>query len=88
MNRLQSICALRGSEGVTAVDGAIETIRDWVEKWGFNMEPEELTLTKEVLGNLLELQANLIPRAVRLGETMSIRLTEEARQSQQEDLAA
>ena len=75
MNRIRAITALKDSVGPTAVDAAIEAIRDYRERWGLTAEPEEDALTREILGTLIDLQVRSVERAVRLGEAMSRRLT-------------
>lgn len=74
MNRIRAITALKDSVGPTAVDAAIEAIRDFRERWGSTCEPEEDALTREILGTLIELQVHSVTQAVRLGEAMSRRL--------------
>lgn len=74
MNRIRAITALKDSVGPTAVDAAIEAIRDFRERWGPTCEPEEDALTREILGTLIELQVRSVERAVRLGEAMNCRL--------------
>ena len=88
MNRLKSIQHLRDSHAHSAVDSAVESISEWVERWGPTMEPEERDHTAMILERLLDLQANAVRSATRRGEVMNLRLAEEARQSQQEELAA
>lgn len=75
MNRIRAITALKDSVGPTAVDAAIEAIRDYRERRGASAEPEEDALTREILGTLIDLQVRSVERAVRLGEAMSRRLT-------------
>ena len=75
MNRIRAITALKDSVGPTAVDAAIEAIRDFRERWGPTCEPEEDALTREILGTLIELQVRSVTSAVRLGEAMSRRLS-------------
>lgn len=74
MNRAQCITTLKDSVGPTAIDAAIEAIRDHRERWGAIAEPEEDALTREILGTLIELQVRSVERAVRLGEAMNCRL--------------
>mgnify|MGYP001179313471 CR=1 FL=1 len=75
MNRIRAITTLKDSVGPTAVDAAIEAIRDYRERWGLTAEPEEDALTREILGTLIDLQVRSVERSVRLGEAMSRRLT-------------
>ena len=75
MNRIRAITALKDSVGPTAIDAAIEAIRDYRERWGLTAEPEEDALTREILGTLIDLEVRSVERAVRLGEAMSRRLT-------------
>lgn len=74
MNRIRAITALKDSVGPTAIDAAIEAIRDHRERWGSTCEPEEDALTREILGTLIDLQVRSVTSAVRLGEAMSRRL--------------
>lgn len=74
MNRIRAITTLKDSVGPTAIDAAIEAIREHRERWGGTAEPEEDALTREVLGTLLDAQVHFVQRAVRLGEAMSCRL--------------
>lgn len=75
MNRIRAITALKDSVGPTAIDAAIEAIRDYRERWGPTCEPEEDALTRKILGTLIELQDQTMEDVVRHGEAMSRRLT-------------
>lgn len=87
MNRLQCIQSLKDGPAMSALDQAIETVRDHMEKWGRSMPMEERTYTHAILGNLIDLQVRSVTDAVRMGETMNRRLISE-RQAEQMDLAA
>lgn len=78
MNRLQAITALRDSHAHSAVDAAIDSTAEWLDRWGFSMEPEERDYTRMILDRLLDLQANAVRSATRRGEVMSARLAGEA----------
>ena len=81
MTRLSCITDLRSCLAMGVVETAIESIRDWSDKWGENMrrhDPEEYAKTLRILGCLLELQANEVAASVREGETKHIRETLEA----------
>lgn len=82
MTRLSAILALRDSHALSATERAIESIRDWVDRYGPTMDPEERELTQSILGGLIDIQVNAVQRTVRLGEVMSLRLaTEELEQA-------
>lgn len=86
MNRLQAITTLRDACAHSAVDSAIEAIRDDLNRWDRAMEPEEREHTRMILDRLLDLQANAVRSATRRGETMSIRLTAQERVEAASDL--
>lgn len=78
MTRLSCIQELRSCTAMDAVEAAIETIRDWSDRWGEHMrrnDPEERAKTLRILGCLIELQANETAASVREGETKHIRET-------------
>ncbi|KQW79748.1 hypothetical protein [Brevundimonas sp. Root1279] len=88
-SRLSCINELRECTAMSAVDTAIEEIREWVDRWGPHMkvnDPEEYAKTQRILGTLIELQANEVQISVREGEVKHIREVEAARVEQ--DLAA
>lgn len=74
MTRLQSIVALRDSHALSATEAAIDSIRDWLDRWGETMEPEERVLTRAILGGLIEVQVGAVQQTTSLGETISRRL--------------
>lgn len=78
LTRLQCITLLKGGAALSAVDDAIEAIRDHRERWGKAAQPEEDALTLEILGGLIALQIRAVEQSVRLGEAMRLRLLNEA----------
>ena len=82
MNRLQSITALRDAPAMSALNYAIETIRDDLAKWGGTMEPEEHAFARNILGNLIDLSVSTDSEAVRVGTQMAARLSEQSQLEQ------
>lgn len=78
MNRLSAIQSMRDTVAHSAVDDAIERIRDDLERWGFVTDPEELEHTRFILDRLLDLQASAIRSATTRGTTMAERVAGEA----------
>lgn len=80
MSRLSCITELRTCHAMSALDEAIESIRDDIACYGAVLQtlPEERAKTLRILGNLLELQADELLLSVREGEAMNIRQTLEA----------
>jgi|GEM_PF-2479764 len=76
VSRLQCISELRDGAAMSALDTAIDTVRDDLERWGSAYEPEERDLTAIILEGLIELQAEATKQAVRLGEKMNQRKLE------------
>lgn len=74
MNRAQCINTLKEGAAMSAIDAAIEEIRNEQQLWGRLNHPEEDAFTREILGTLIELQVRSVERAVRLGEAMNCRL--------------
>ena len=87
MNRLSAITALRDTAAHSALDAAIEAIRDDLERWNRSMEPEERDHTRMILDRLLDLQANAVRSATCRGEVMSARLAAQV-VTEQRELAA
>lgn len=87
MNRLQAINALRDSHAHSALDAAIDSTTEWLDRWSFAMEPEERDHTRMILDRLLDLQAHAVRSATCRGDVMSARLAAEA-VAEQQDLAA
>lgn len=75
MNVLQAITALRDTRAHSALDAAIDDIRDDLERGGSTMQPEERDHTRLILDRLLDLQAHAIRSATRRGEVLSARLS-------------
>ena len=75
MNRLQSITALRDAPAMSALNYAIETIRDDLAKWGNGMEPEEHAFALNLQGHLIDLSVRMDSEAVRVGTLMAARLS-------------
>lgn len=84
MNRLQAITALRDTAAHSALDAAIEAIRDDLDRWDRTMEPEEREHTRMILDRLLDLQAAADRSATNRGGVMSARLAAEALTAQKE----
>lgn len=82
MTRLQSITALRDATAMSALNYAIETIRDDLAKWGPGMEPEEHAFARKILGNLIDLSVRTDSEAVRVGTLMAARLSEQSQLEQ------
>lgn len=82
MNRLKAITALRDAPAMSALNYAIETIRDDVAKWGGTMEPEQYFFALNVLGHLIDLQVSTDLEAVRVGTQMAARLSEQSQLEQ------
>ena len=82
MNRLQAITSLRDATAMSALNYAIETIRDDLAKWGPGMEPEEHAFARNILGNLIDLSVSTDREAVELGALMSRRLFEQSQLEQ------
>lgn len=82
MNRLQAITALRDAPAMSALNYAIETIRDDLAKWGGAMEAEEHAFARNILGNLIDLQVSTDREAVRVGTQMAARLSEQSQLEQ------
>lgn len=76
LTRLQCISELRDGTAMSALDTAITTIRDDLERWTPGYEPEELEFTRALLGSLIELQVKSGEQAIRLGEAMNRRKLE------------
>ncbi len=74
MNRVQCINTLKEGAALSAVDAAIEAIRDHQERWGHVNEPEEDAFARAILGSLIELQVRSVEQSIRLGEAMCQRL--------------
>lgn len=75
MTRLKAITALRDAPAMSALNYAIETIRDDVAKWGNGMEAEERVFAKTILGTLIDLSVAMDSEAVRVGTLMAARLS-------------
>lgn len=82
MTRLQAIAALRDAPAMSALNYAIETIRDDVAKWGNGMEAEEQAFALNLLGKLIDLQIETDREAVRVGTQMAARLSEQSQLEQ------
>lgn len=82
MTRLQSITALRDATAMSALNYAIETIRDDLAKWGPGMEAEERVFSKTILGTLIDLSVAMDSEAVRVGTQMAARLSEQSQLEQ------
>ena len=82
MNRLQAITALRDAPAMSALNYAIETIRDDLAKWGPGMEAEERVFAKTILGTLIDLSVETDREAVRVGTQMAARLSEQSQLEQ------
>jgi hypothetical protein len=78
MNRLAAITALKDGPAMSALDEAIEAIRDHMDRWGPVMEAEERTYTQTILGTLIDLQVVSVSEAVRMGTVMANRMNEGA----------
>ena len=78
MNRLSAITALKDGPAMSALDEAIEAIRDHMDRWGPVMEPEERAYTRTILGTLIDLQVVSVSEAVRMGTVMANRMNERA----------
>lgn len=73
LHRAEAINTLKEGAALSAVDAAIETIRDHRERWASTYEPEEDAFTREILGTLIELQVRSVEMAVKLGDAMARR---------------
>ena len=76
MARLSSIQTVRECFAMGVLQTAVESIRDWSDKWGAHdrvHNPEEYAKTLRILGSLLELQADETAKSVREGEAKHIR---------------
>lgn len=78
MSILPAIQTLRDTVAHSAVDAAIESITDNLDRWGFVTEPEELEHTRFILERLLDLQAAAVRSATTRGSVMSRRKVSEA----------
>lgn len=81
MNRVQCINILKEGSALSAVDSAIEVIREHQERWGHVNEPEEDAFTRSILGSLIELQVRSVEQSIRLGDAMCRRLRSEQREA-------
>lgn len=77
MTRVQAINTLKEGAAMSALDEAINDIRDHQSIWGHTNSAEEDAFNREILGALIDLQVRSVERAVRLGEAMSCRLKHE-----------
>lgn len=82
MTRLKAIAALRDAPAMSALNYAIETVRDDLAKWGNGMEAEERAFALSLLGKLIDLQVETDREAVRVGTQMAARLSEQSQLEQ------
>lgn len=82
MNRLKAITVLRVAPAMSALNYAIETIREDLAKWGNGMEAEEKTFALNLLGKLIDLQVSTDREAVRVGTQMAARLSKQSQLEQ------
>lgn len=73
---LKARADLAGAYPVTATAVAINEVEDWIERWGAHMarhDPEELQLTRAVLGGLKLVQARAEALALQLAPAKAAR---------------